>query len=58
MTTSQTLPEHSTCISSTAIYDKEEPIIYTLKKNSRKYAFPIRENEIELSNGAMQQNIY
>ena len=43
---------------STAIYDKEEPIIYTLKKNSRKYAFPIRENEIELSNGAMQQNIY
>ena len=45
-------------ISSTTIYDKEEPIIYTLKKNSRKYAFPIRENEIELSNGAMQQNTY
>ena len=45
-------------ISSTAIYDKEEPIIYTLKKTSRKYAFPIRENEIELSNGAMQQNTY
>ncbi len=44
--------------SSTAIYDKEAPITYTLEKNSRKYALPIRENEIEVSDGAIKQNTY
>lgn len=40
------------------IYGDEEPITYTLEKNSRKYALPLNENEIELSNGALHQNAY
>ena len=45
-------------VSSTAIYSKEAPVTYTLEKNSRKYAFPINQNEIEVSNGEMKQNTY
>ena len=43
---------------SATIYGDEEPLTYTLEKNSRKYALPINENEIELSNGALEQNVY
>ena len=35
-----------------------ESRVDTLEKNSRKYALPINENEIELSNGALEQNVY
>ena len=44
--------------SAATIYGDEEPIIYTLEKNSRKYALPLNENEIELSNGELKQNAY
>ncbi|MNE22886.1 SusD family protein [compost metagenome] len=45
-------------ISSSAIYDKEAPIIYKLEKNSRKYALPINQNEINVSGGVIKQNAY
>ena len=45
-------------INATTIFDKEEPITYTLEKNSRKYALPISENEIEISDGVIKQNVY
>lgn len=45
-------------ISSSAIYDKDAPIIYKLEKNSRKYAFPINQNEITVSGGVIKQNTY
>ena len=45
-------------ITATQINDKEPLMTYTLEKGSRKYALPLPENDIELSNGILQQNIY
>ena len=45
-------------VTETQINTEAELITYTLKKGSRRYALPIPENEIELSNGALEQNVY
>lgn len=45
-------------ITATQINDNEPLMTYTLEKGSRKYALPLPENDIELSNGVLQQNTY
>ena len=42
----------------TTVYGNEPPITYTLEKNSRKYALPINNAEIMISNGVLKQNVY
>jgi hypothetical protein len=44
--------------SSSAIFNNDAPITYTLEKNSRKYALPINNSEIISSNGVLKQNTY
>lgn len=41
-----------------AIISSEAPITYTLEKNSRKFAYPIPNDEILISNGKLEQNKY
>lgn len=41
-----------------AIQGAENPITYTLDKNSRKFAFPIPETDIIASEGVIEQNKY
>lgn len=43
---------------SSAIFGSEAPVTTTLDVNSRKYAFPIPNEEILISNGALEQNQY
>ncbi|MGN0281851.1 MAG: RagB/SusD family nutrient uptake outer membrane protein [Prevotella sp.] len=45
-------------ITTSSIINEASPITYTLEKDSRKYALPINNKEIELSNGQIKQNIY
>lgn len=45
-------------VSSSAIFNTESPVTYTLEKNSRKYALPIANSEIDVSKGQMKQNTY
>ncbi|GAA3617510.1 RagB/SusD family nutrient uptake outer membrane protein [Flavivirga amylovorans] len=41
-----------------AILSDQAPVTTTLDKNSRKFAFPIPDQEIVISNGALEQNKY
>lgn len=43
---------------SSGVQGNEAPVTYTLEKNSRRYAQPILNSEIESSNGAIWQNTY
>lgn len=45
-------------ITTTSIKNEAAVANYSLKSDSRKYALPINNNEIELSNGQLQQNSY
>ena len=45
-------------ITTTSIKNEAAVANYSLKSDSRKYALPINNNEIELSNGQLQQNYY
>ena len=45
-------------ITTTSIKNEAAVANYSLKSDSRKYALPISNNEIELSNGQLQQNSY
>ena len=42
----------------TAVLGNETVKIYTLEKNSRRFAIPLENTEIEYSEGAIEQNIY
>ncbi|MFB0972970.1 MAG: RagB/SusD family nutrient uptake outer membrane protein, partial [Bacteroidales bacterium] len=44
--------------SAASVLTTEEPITYTLSKDSRRYAAPIPEADITASNGAIEQNEY
>ena len=43
---------------SASVQGNEAPITYTLDKNSRRFAQPILNSEIESSQGAIEQNTY
>lgn len=45
-------------ISSTGVLDKEPVKTYVLEGKSRKFAYPINENEIQISDGQIKQNTY
>ena len=44
--------------SATAVLGNEPTKLYTLEKNSRRFAAPLRNTEIEYSEGVIKQNIY
>ncbi len=52
------IERHFYSISSTGVLNKEPIKTYVLEGKSRKFAYPINENEIQISNGQIKQNTY